>query len=210
MKRREFIAGFGSAAAWPVVATAQQAEHIRRVGALLNFLSNDPEGEPRLAAFLTRLRELEWTDGRNVRFDIRWAADDSARYRLYAAELVALAPDVVLAVASPSVAALQQVNRSAPIVFANVVDPVGAGFVESLARPRGNATGFTLFEYGLSGKWLELLKQIAPSLRRVAALRDPTLAAGIGQFAAIQSLAPSLGVELTPIDMRDAGEIDGV
>ncbi len=175
---------------------------------LLNFPAGDPEGQARLGAFIKGLQELGLADGRNVQLTTRWAAADAARYRQYATELVALAPDVILASASPSVAALQQVSRSVPIVFANVVDPVGAGFVASLARPGGNATGFTLFEYGLSGKWLELLKEIAPHMTRAAVLRDPTLAAGIGQFAAIQSVAPSLGVELTALNMRDPDEIE--
>ena len=165
----------------------------------------------RLACALFRqgLQELGWTDGRNVRIDYRWAAADADRSRTYAAELVALAPDVILASASPSVAALLQITRTVPIVFANVIDPVGAGYVARLARPGGNATGFTLFEYSLSGKWLELFKEIAPNLTRIAILRDPALAAGIGQFAAIQAMAPpSFGVELSPIDVRDAGEIE--
>jgi putative tryptophan/tyrosine transport system substrate-binding protein len=178
-----------------------------RIGVLLNFPADDPEGQARLGAFVKGLQELGLADGRNVQLTTRWAGDDAARYRQYATELVALAPDVILASASPSVAALQQVSRSVPIVFANVVDPVGAGFVANLARPGGNATGFTLFEYGLSVKWLELLKEIAPHMTRAAVLRDPTFAAGIGQFAAIQSVAPSLGVELTALDMRDPDEI---
>ena len=155
------------------------------------------------------LQELGWTDGRNVRIDYRWAAGDAGRYRTYTAELVALAPDVILASASTSVAALQQTTRTVPIVFVNVIDPVGAGFVASLARPGGNSTGFTLFEYSLSGKWLELFKEIAPNLTRIAILRDPAIAAGIGQFAVIQAMAPpSFGVELSPIDERDGGEIE--
>jgi putative ABC transport system substrate-binding protein len=207
MNRRKMIAALGgTAVAWPLAARAQQA--MRRIGVLLNFPPDDPEGKARLAAFRKGLQELGWTDGLSVRIDIRWAGSDAARYRQYAAELIALAPDVILGSASPSVAALQQVSGSVPIVFANVVDPVGAGFVASLARPGGNITGFTLFEYGLSGKWLELLKEIAPHMKRTAVLRDPALAAGIGQFAAIQSVAPSFGVELTAIDLRDAGEIE--
>jgi putative ABC transport system substrate-binding protein len=208
MKRRAFITLLGAAAAaFPLAARAQQPA-LRRIGVLMNFRADETEGQLRLAAFLKELQELGWTDGRNVRIDVRWAANDVARYRQYASELVALAPNVILASASPSVAALQQVSRSVPIVFSNVVDPVGAGFVASLARPGGNATGFTLFEYGLSGKWLELLKEISPRMTRAAVLRDPALAAGIGQFAAIQSVAPSLGVELTPLDIRDPGEIE--
>jgi putative tryptophan/tyrosine transport system substrate-binding protein len=210
MRRREFITVLGGAAvAWPRAARAQQADRKRRVGVLWNLAADDPEGQARLTALVQGLEELGWTDGRNVRIDYRWAADDADRYRGYAAELVALAPDVMLAAGSQSVAALLQTTRTVPIVFVNVVDPVGAGFVASLARPRGNATGFTLFEYSLSGKWLELFKEIAPNLTRIAILRDPSLALGIGQFAAIQAMAPpSFGVELSPIDVRDAGEIE--
>src|SRR5271169_4321914 len=194
MRRREFITLLGGAAvAWPRAAHAQQADRMRRVGVLEARAADDPEGRARLAVFVQGLQELGWTDGRNVRIDYRWAAADADRSRTYAAELVALAPDVILASASASVAALQA-TRTVPIVFVNVIDPVGAGFVASLARPGGNATGFTLFEYSLSGKWLELFKEIAPHLTRIAVLRDPALAAGIGQFAAIQALAPaSLG-----------------
>ena len=195
--------------AWPLAARAQQVDRMRRVGVLLNRVADDPEEQARLAAFLQRLQELGWTDGRNVWIDYRWAAADPDRSRTYAAELVALAPDVILAAGSQSVAALQQTATTVPIVFANVVDPVGAGFVARLARPGGNATGFTPFEYSLSGKWLELLKEIAPNLTRIAILRDPGIATGIGQFAAIQAMAsPSLGVELSPIDVRDGGKIE--
>jgi putative ABC transport system substrate-binding protein len=195
--------------AWPLAARAQQADRMRRVGVLLNRVADDPEEQARLAAFLQRLQELGWTDGRNVWIDYRWAAADPDRSRTYAAELVALAPDIILAAGSQSVAALQQTATTVPIVFANVVDPLGAGFVARLARPGGNATGFTPFEYSLSGKWLELLKEIAPNLTRIAILRDPAIAAGIGQFAVIQAMAsPSLGVELSPIDVRDGGEIE--
>jgi putative ABC transport system substrate-binding protein len=208
--RRKLIAALGATAlAWPLATHAQKAERVRRVGVLMNVAADDPEGQARLAAFLQGLQELGWTDGRNVRFDYRWAADDADRYRTYAAELVALAPDVILASTTASVAALRQTTRTVPIVFAIVIDPVGAGLVASLARPGGNATGFTLFEYSLSGKWLELFKEIAPNLTRIAILRDPAAAAGIGQFAAIQAMAPpSFGVELSPIDVSDAGEIE--
>jgi putative ABC transport system substrate-binding protein len=208
--RRKFIAALGGTAfAWPRAARAQQADRMRRVGVLMNGAADDPEGQARLAAFLQGLQELGWIDGRNVRIDYRWTAADADRIRTYAAELVALAPDVILASASQSVAALQQTTRTVPIVFAIVIDPVGAGFVAKLARPGGNATGFTLYEYSLSGKWLELLKEIAPNLTRIAILRDPALAAGIGQFAAIQAMVPpSVGVELSPIDVRDAGGIE--
>jgi putative tryptophan/tyrosine transport system substrate-binding protein len=211
MKRREFFTLLGGAAvAWPRAARAQQADRMRRVGVLESRAADDPEGQARLAVFAQGLQELGWTDGRNVRIDYRWAATgDAGRYRAYAAELVALAPDVILASASVSVAALQQTTRNVPIVFVNVIDPVGAGFVASLARPGGNSTGFTLFEYSLSGKWLELFKEIAPNLTRIAILRDPAISAGIGQFAVIQAMAPpSFGLELSPIDERDAGEIE--
>ena len=211
IRGREFIITLlgGAAVAWPRAAYAQQADRMRRVGVLLNRAADDPEEQARVAAFLQQLQELGWTDGRNLRIDYRWAAADADRSRTYAAELVALAPDVILASASQSTAALLLTTRTVPIVFVNVIDPVGAGYVARLARPGGNATGFTAFEYSLSGKWLELLKEIAPNLTRIAILRDPALAAGIGQFAAIQAMAPSsLGVELSPIDVRDGGEIE--
>jgi putative tryptophan/tyrosine transport system substrate-binding protein len=210
MQRREFLTLVGGAAvAWPRAARAQQTDRMRRVGVLESRAADDREGQARLAVFAQGLQELGWTDGRNVRIDSRWAAGDAGRYRTYAAELVALAPDVILASASASVTALQQTTRTVPIVFVNVIDPVGAGFVASLARPGGNSTGFTLFEYSLSGKWLELFKEIAPNLTRIAILRDPAIAAGIGQFAVIQAMAPpSFGVELSPIDERDGGEIE--
>ena len=182
---------------------------MRRIGNLMHIAETDREAPARIAAFLQRLQELGWSDGRNVKIETRWGASDAERYRSYAAELVRLAPDVILATASPTVAALQQATRSVPIVFVQVIDPVGAGFVASLARPGGNVTGFTAFEYGMSAKWLELLKEIAPRVRRVAVLRDPAIAAGIGQLAAIQSVAPSLSVELSPVDVRDAGELEG-
>jgi len=208
--RRKFIAALGGTVfAWPLAARAQQADRMRRVGVLVSRIADDPEEQARLAAFVQGLQELGWTEGRNVRIDYRWAAGDADRSRTYAAELVALAPDVIVAAGSQSVAALEQTTRTVPIVFASVVDPVGAGYVTRLARPGGNATGFTAFEYSLSGKWLELLKEIAPNLTRIAILRDPALAAGIGQFAVIQAMAPpSFGVELSPIDVRDAGEIE--
>ena len=207
MRRREFISLLGAAAvAWPLAARAQQPE--RRIGVLMLSARDDPEGQARLAAFVEGLQQLGWTDGRNVKIDVRWSVGDADRSRS-AEELVALAPDVILASASASVAALQRITRSVPIVFAGVIDPVGAGFVASLSRPGGNTTGFSAFEYSLSGKWLELLKEIAPDLTRAAVLRDPATAAGIGQFAAIQAMAPpSFGVELTTIDVRDPGEIE--
>ena len=210
MQRREFITLLGGAAlAWPRAARAQHADRMRRIGVLESRAADDPEGQARLAVFAQALQELGWTGGRNVRIDYRSAAANADRFRTYAAELVAFAPDVILASASASVTALQQTTRSVPIVFVNVIDPVGAGFVGSLARPGGNTTGFLLFEYSLSGKWLELFKEIAPNLTRIAILRDPAIAAGIGQFAVIQAMAPpSFGVELSPIDERDGSEIE--
>ena len=187
MRRREFILAGGATIAWPLAAWAQQPK--RRIGVLMSMAADDPEGQARFAAFLDGLQKLGWTNGRNVRIDTRWPLGDGDRSRS-AEELVALAPDLILASASASVAALQRITRSVPIVFANVIDPVGAGFVASLARPGGNTTGFSAFEYSLSGKWLELLKEIAPNVTRAAVLRDPALAAGIGQFAAIQAMAP--------------------
>jgi len=208
MKRREFITLIGGAAAWPFAAWAQQGERVRRIGVLMNFLLGEQEGQARITALAQALQRLGWTEGGNVRTDTRWAADDADRYRRYSEELIALEPDVIVAAGSQSGAALLRVTRTVPIVFAGVIDPVGAGFVTSMARPGGNATGFTSFEYSLSGKWLELLKEIAPNLTRVAVLRDPSFAAGIGQFAAIQSAASSSGVDLSAIDPRDAGEIE--
>ena len=209
MRRREFIRLIGAVAVvWPLAALAQQPKGIRRIGVLMNFRANDPEGQARVTAFVQGLQKLGWTDGRNVRFDSRWAEDVTDGYRRYSEELVELNLDVILASASPSVAALQRVTRSVPIVFANVVDPVGAGYITSLARPGGNSTGFTAYEYSLSGKWLELLKEIAPNVTRVAVLRDAGASAGIGQFAAIQSSASSSRLELSAIDLRDVGETE--
>jgi putative tryptophan/tyrosine transport system substrate-binding protein len=208
MIRREFITLLGGVAAWPVVARGQQAEQVRRIGVLQNLAADDPEGHARLAAFVERLQQLGWTEGRNLRIDIRWGAGDGELNRKYASELVALAPDAILAVTSLAVGALQRATRTIPIVFVQVADPVGAGFVEDMARPGGQTTGFTIFEYGISGKWLELLKEIAPHVRRVAVLRDPTVAAGAGQLGAIQSVAPSFGVELRPVGVRDPEEIE--
>jgi putative ABC transport system substrate-binding protein len=195
MNRREFITLVGgAAAAWPLAARAQQAEQLRRIGVLMAAAADDPEFQARMAAFLQGLAQLGWTDGGNVRIDTRWATTNADHLRRDAAELVALAPDVlVAATGTATVAPLLQATRSVPIVFVPVIDPVGAGFVASLARPGGNATGFTMFEYGLSGKWLELLKQIVPGMTRAAVLRDPAIASGIGQFAAVQAVAPSLG-----------------
>jgi putative ABC transport system substrate-binding protein len=209
IRRRELIAAIGGAmVAWPFAARAQQGERMRRIGVLTTFAEDDPEGIARNAAFLQALAQLRWTDGRNVRMEYRRGASDPDRIRKYAAELAALAPDVILATGNATLAPLLQATRTVPIVFAAVADPVGAGFVDSLARPGGNATGFILFEYGISGKWLELLKEIAPGLKRAAVLRDPAIAAGTGQFGAIQSVAPSFGVELSPFNVRDAAEIE--
>jgi putative tryptophan/tyrosine transport system substrate-binding protein len=209
MRRRKFITLLGGAAVvGPLVARAQQSTTVRRVGVLMNYRADEPEGQARVRAFIQGLQKLGWSEGSNLRIDTRWIGSDSGLSRRYAAELVQSAPDVILAGGTANVAALQQVTRSVPIVFGNVVDPVGAGLVASLARPDGNTTGFTAFEYSLAGKWVELLKEIAPNMTRAAVLRDPTLAAGIGQFAAIQSTAPSVGVDLSVIDPRDAGEIE--
>jgi ABC-type uncharacterized transport system substrate-binding protein len=209
MKRRTFISLLGGAAvAWPLAASAQQGERIRRIGVLMGIAADDPAGQVRLAAFLRGLQQLGWTEGRNVRIDIRWGAGDVERNRGLAAELVALAPDVILAHSSAAVAPLLQQTRSLPIVFTVVADAVGAGYVDSMARPGGNATGFINWEYSIGGKWLELLKEIAPGVTRVAVLRDASTAVGPGQFGAIQAVASSLGVELRPVDVRDPGEIE--
>ena len=207
MKRREFITLLGGAVAWPLAARAQ-GERTRRIGVLMNLTADDPELPARLAAFAQGLADLGWTIGRNLRIDYRWAAGDPERIRRDADELVALAPDLILSSGTPTVAALHKATRSVPIVFAQVVDQVGNGFVETLARPGGNITGFSVFEYGISGKWLELLKEIAPSVTRAAILRDLALASGSGQFGALQSVAPSLGVELSPVDVGDAGAME--
>jgi putative ABC transport system substrate-binding protein len=209
MKRRKFITLIGGAAvAWPRLARAQQTERMRRIGVLMSVAADDPEGQARLTVFVQGLQQLGWTDGRNIRIDVRWGAGDADRYRKYAAELVTLAPDVILAASSSALEPLQRATLTVPIVFVTIADPVGAGFVNSLARPGGNATGFSQFEYGVIGKWLELLKEIAPGVTRVAVIRDPTISAGAGQFGAIQTAAPSFGVEVNPVNMRDAGEIE--
>jgi putative ABC transport system substrate-binding protein len=210
MRRREFITLIGSAAVVPLVARAQPSESMRRVGVLMSTAADDREGQARIAAFRQGLQKLGWIEGQNVRLDIRWGGGDADLDRRFAAELVALTPDVILATASSTVAALQGATRNVPVVFAHAVDPVAAGFVDSLARPGGNATGFVLFEYGISAKWLELLKEIAPSVTRAGVLPDPAMAAGTGQFGALQSVAPSFGVELSPVNVRDAGEIERV
>jgi putative ABC transport system substrate-binding protein len=205
--RREFITLLGGAAAFPLAARAQPPDRVRRIGFLMNLAADDPQGQARLNAFRQRLAELSWTEGRDVQIDIRWGSGDVDQYRRHALELVELPSSVIVVSGSTMVGPLQQMTRTLPIVFVQVSDPVGAGFVQSLARPGGNTTGFSAFEYGTSGKWLELLKEIAPRVRRAAVLRDSTIAAGSGQLGAIQSAAPSLGVELSPISVRDAGEI---
>jgi putative tryptophan/tyrosine transport system substrate-binding protein len=208
MRRRKFIALVGSAAVvWPLAAAAQQGERMRRIGVLQGGADN-PRSQPNTAAFLQALQQLGWTDGRNVKIDYRWPAGDPDKARKYAAELVALAPDVFLAVNATNLSLLLQATRKVPIVFVGVVDPVGAGFVDSLSRPGGNATGFMLFEYDLSAKWPELLKQIAPSVTRAAVLRDPAITSGIGQFAVIQYVAPSVRVEVSPLDVREMSAIE--
>jgi putative ABC transport system substrate-binding protein len=208
LKRRDFITVLGGvAASWPLAARAQQVEPVRRIGVLMYWTADDAEGQARLAAFAQALQQLGWSDGRNLRIDTRWATADDIRR--HAAELAELAPDVlVAATGTATVAPLLQATRTVPIVFVSVIDPVGAGFVASLAQPGGNATGFTIYEYSMSGKWLELLKEIAPRVTRAAVLRDPAVASGIGQFGAVQIVAPSLGVDLSPVDVRDAGEIE--
>jgi len=208
MRRREFIKLFaGSAVTWPLAARAQQGERTRRIGVLLPATAN-AEFQARLAAFLQELSQLGWSEGRNVRIDTRWATTDPAAIRRNAAELVALAPDVILAYGASTVGPSLQATRSVPIVFPVAGDPVGAGFVDSLARPGGNVTGFLAFEYNVSGKWLELLKQIAPGVTRAAILRDPATPTGPAMFGVIQAVAPSLRVEVNPVSMRDAGEIE--
>jgi putative tryptophan/tyrosine transport system substrate-binding protein len=206
--RREFITLLGGATAWPLAARAQQPERMRRVGILVAAASDDAEFQARVGAFLQGLQQLGWSIGRNVRIDARGATANASDIRRHAAELAALAPDVILAHGSSTVGPLLQATRTVPIVFAILPDPVGAGFVDSLARPGGNVTGFMSYEYGLSGKWLELLKQIAPRVTRAAVVRDPTLSTGLGQFGAIQAVAPSLGLDVSPVNVRDAGEIE--
>ena len=213
MKRRELITLLGGAAAaswasWPLAASAQQSGRMRRIGILLPATADDAAFQARVGAFLQALAQLGWTIGRNVRIDTRWATTNAADIRRHAAELAALAPDVILAQGDSTVGPLLQATRTVPIVFPVVGDPVGAGYIDSLARPGGNATGFMTFEYSLGGKWLELLKDIAPGVTRVAVIRDPALPSGTGQFGAIQTVAPSLRVEVSPVDVRDAGEIE--
>jgi putative tryptophan/tyrosine transport system substrate-binding protein len=209
VRRRQFITLLGCAAAtWPLSAGAQQGERVRRIGVLTSLAENDPETRARLAALLQELQELGWSEGRNLRLDYRWGLGDADRHRKNAAELVALAPDVILAHGSPIMRPLQRASRSVPIVFVSVADPVAGGFVSSLARPGGNITGFLSSEYGFSAKWLELLKQIAPPVTRAAVIRDPDQVSGGGRLGAIQAAAPSLGIDLRPIDVRDRGEIE--
>jgi ABC-type uncharacterized transport system substrate-binding protein len=207
--RRKFLATLGgAAAAWPLAARSQQPERVRRIGVLMSMVENDPRGMEFITAFAQGLGELGWTIGRNVRIEYRWGAGDLDRFHRYAAELIALSPDVVLASAGSIVGAFQQASRTVPIVFVTTIDPVGGGLVESLARPGGNATGFSTREFGMMGKWLELLKELAPRVSRVAVIRDPAVPAGSGGLAAIQTVAPSFGVELTPIGVRTADEIE--
>jgi putative ABC transport system substrate-binding protein len=208
-RRREFISLLGGAAAsWPLAARAQQSEAMRRIGILMSLAADDRQGQTRQATFVQSLRELGWTEGRNVRIETRWAAGNTANMHKYAAELLAFAPDVILAAGGSVVGPLLQATSTIPILFTGVSDPVGGGLVASLARPGGNATGFTAFEYSMSGKWMELLKEVVPSVKRAAVLRDPSAPQGIGQFGAVQSLGPSLGVEVSPFNIRDAGEME--
>ena len=208
MRRREVITLIGGSMAWPLAARAQPARPVRLIGVLMNYAETDPVSRSLVAAFAQGLQQLGWTIGQNVQVDYRWGGGDAEARRKHAAELVALAPDVILAHSSAALAPLLQVTRTVPIVFTVVADPVGAGYVEGLARPGGNATGFTNFEYGIAGKWLELLKEIAPGVTRVAVLRETAIAAGPAQFGALQGSASSLGVELRPVDVRDADQIE--
>jgi putative ABC transport system substrate-binding protein len=208
MRRREFIVLLGAAASWPLVARAQQPDRMRSIGVLMNLGADDLEVAARVTALAQGLQQLGWNDGRNVRIDYRWAAADVDRSRKSAAELIALAPDVILASASPATQALQQATHTVPIVFVNVVDPLGAGFVENLAQPGGNITGFTLYEYGISAKWLELLKEIAPLVKQAAVLRSAPEASGIGQYAVILAAAPSVGIDVRPVGVSEPGEIE--
>jgi putative ABC transport system substrate-binding protein len=207
LRRREFITLLGGAAAWPLAARAQQSERMRRIGVLMNA-TEESDQQANLAAFTQALQQLGWTEGRNVQIETRWARGSASEIRRHAGELVALAPDVIFATGTAAMGPFLQATRTLPIVFVNVADPVGAGFVDSLSHPGGNATGFIQFEYSLSGKWVELLKQIAPGVTRAGVLRDPTITSGIGQFAVIQSVAQSVGVEVSAINLRDAAEIE--
>jgi putative ABC transport system substrate-binding protein len=208
LRRREFFALLsGGVMALPPTLRAQQQQRIASVGVLMNFSENDIEGNARASALVAGLQAFGWSEGRNLRISYRWGAGDTELFHRYAQELVALAPDVILATGTPVVEALQRVTRTVPVVFVTVIDPVGAGFVESLAHPGGNTTGFTLFEFGLAGKWVELLKEVVPAVKRAAILRDSAIGSGTGQLAAIQAVAPSFKIELTPIGVRDADEI---
>ena len=206
--RRSFVAAMAGAAAWPLAARAQQPGRTRRIGVLMSTPADDKEGHARINAFVQGLRELGWIDGHNVRIDTRWAAGDADRGREYATELVTLMPDVILASGGSVVGPLLQATRTVPIVFTQTPDPVGAGFVNNLARPGGNATGFSIFDYSIGGKWLELLKQIAPGVTRVAVIRDPATPQGIGQFSAVYAVAPSLGLDVSPINASEPGEFE--
>jgi putative tryptophan/tyrosine transport system substrate-binding protein len=208
MRRREFILGLGGAAAWPLAARAQQADRMRRIGVLMSIAADDLESQPRITAFKQGLQQLGWTEGRNVHIEVRWWAGNDRDRQKYVAELVALGADVIVVSGSTYLELLLKSSRAIPIVFVLVPDPVGSGYVESLSRPGGNATGFVMFEYGLAAKWLELLKQVAPDVKRAAILRDASISLGIGQFAVIQSVAPSLGVDVVPINLRDTTEIE--
>ena len=209
MRRREFITLLGgAAAAWPLAAHAQQSKHMRRVAALMPYTANDPQAQNRNAAFLQGLQQLGWTIGQNVQIDYRWSEGNEDDTRKYAAELVALAPDVIFTSGSAAIGPLRRATRTVPIVFVLVPDPVGAGFVDSLARPGGNITGFTQFDYGIGAKWLEVLKEIAPNTTRAAVIRDPAITAGIGQWGAILSVSPSVAIEVSPVNLVDGGEID--
>jgi putative ABC transport system substrate-binding protein len=208
MRRREFISLLGTAAAWPLAVRAQQADRMRRIGVLMSIAADDIESQPRITAFKQGLQQLGWTEGRNVHIEVRWWAGNDSDRQKYATELVALAPDVIVVVGSTYLELLLKSSRTTPIVFVLVPDPVGSGYVASLSRPGGNATGFVMFEYGLAAKWLELLKQVAPDLKRAAILRDASISFGIGQFAVIQSVAPLLGVDVIPINLRDTTEIE--
>ena len=208
MKRRQFLTLLGGAAAWPAAARGQQGERARRIGVLMSLAANDPQSRMRLTAFEQHLQQLGWTNDRSVRIDYRWGAAEPELLGRYTAELLALDPDVILATGTHTVTTFQKATRSLPIVFVQVIDPVGVGIVSSLAKPGGNVTGFTQFEYGMSAKWIELLKEIAPNVTRAAILRDPTIPSGIGELAAIQTAAPSFRVDLYPIGVRDAAEIE--
>lgn len=210
MRRREFITLIGAATTWSLAAHAQQGEQIRHIGVLMSLSADDREGQARLAAFLQSLQELGWIDGRNVHIETRWCAGDGERVHKYIAELIALTPDVILASGGSVVGTLLQATRTIPIVFTATPDPVGAGFVDNLARPGGNATGFSNFDYNTTGKWLELLKQTAPGVTRVAVIRDPETPQGIGQFSAVHSLAPALELDVKPVNVRDPGEIERI